>query len=534
MALTKVSYAMIEGAAFNVLDFGAIGDGTTDDTVAIQAAAAALQANGGGTLYFPPGTYVVFSSTTGNLCAFSGLDGVSCIGYGATIEVNLSKVITTSEGIFFRFDNCKNITVDGFTTNGPTLDVGQSAVKGYEFVRCVNGCRNISMPNNYIKNMISGLICSKLYADPDSMRSQNITIGNLTVENCWYGINGQFSGDFLTVASLRSNKVHRGVFFYGASFLTIKYWSKDPQAVDCLFSTEDGTFVTDVKLHYISVGDSINCQSQEKILLRYIGPTAGTFRDIDINVDDFRGAGGDNGGATFMIRKYNGGVPDPSDRGHVLQNLKISGSLIGVPTYNSGGGFLTDTLSTWGTGENFSNISLENLRIDSSDGKCAPVFFFGSLKDQMLLKNVSTAGLINISQSQANNRPPFTGKVLATNVVCSNLYVSVGLVEPLEIVQPFGATATIYSAWAYKTVTNSATGGDCVFTLPAATVGLQYTFARTSALIYDLDPSGSEIIRGGTAGQKLRMNTDGNMVTLACYQTGIWEVIASQGAYSFV
>jgi len=38
MALTKVSYSMIQGDVVNVLDFGAVGDGTTDDAAAIQAA----------------------------------------------------------------------------------------------------------------------------------------------------------------------------------------------------------------------------------------------------------------------------------------------------------------------------------------------------------------------------------------------------------------------------------------------------------------------------------------------------------------
>lgn len=38
MALTKVTYAMIDEATFSVSDFGAVGDGTTDDSVAIQAA----------------------------------------------------------------------------------------------------------------------------------------------------------------------------------------------------------------------------------------------------------------------------------------------------------------------------------------------------------------------------------------------------------------------------------------------------------------------------------------------------------------
>lgn len=38
MSLTKVSYSMITGSPVNVADFGAVGDGTTDDTAAIQAA----------------------------------------------------------------------------------------------------------------------------------------------------------------------------------------------------------------------------------------------------------------------------------------------------------------------------------------------------------------------------------------------------------------------------------------------------------------------------------------------------------------
>jgi len=41
----------------NVRDFGAVGNGTTDDTAAIQAAIARVVSDGGGTVYFPPGSY---------------------------------------------------------------------------------------------------------------------------------------------------------------------------------------------------------------------------------------------------------------------------------------------------------------------------------------------------------------------------------------------------------------------------------------------------------------------------------------------
>lgn len=46
---------------FYVRDFGAVGDGATRDTDAINAAIFAASESGGGTVYFPPGTYASFS-----------------------------------------------------------------------------------------------------------------------------------------------------------------------------------------------------------------------------------------------------------------------------------------------------------------------------------------------------------------------------------------------------------------------------------------------------------------------------------------
>jgi len=46
MSLTKVTYSMISGACANVLDFGALGNNSNDDTAAIQAAINSVAANG--------------------------------------------------------------------------------------------------------------------------------------------------------------------------------------------------------------------------------------------------------------------------------------------------------------------------------------------------------------------------------------------------------------------------------------------------------------------------------------------------------
>lgn len=79
MSLTKATYSMIDGAVVNVFDYGAVGDGVTDDTAAIQAAltyAGSLSVSdptfvgygyvvkGGTTVFLPAGAYKTTATLT--------------------------------------------------------------------------------------------------------------------------------------------------------------------------------------------------------------------------------------------------------------------------------------------------------------------------------------------------------------------------------------------------------------------------------------------------------------------------------------
>ena len=72
MALTKVSYSMIKGASANVLDFGATGNGSTDDTTAIQAALDSISTSG--TVFFPAGTYIASTLSLPKSCSLVGAE----------------------------------------------------------------------------------------------------------------------------------------------------------------------------------------------------------------------------------------------------------------------------------------------------------------------------------------------------------------------------------------------------------------------------------------------------------------------------
>lgn len=84
MALTKVRNELISGAYVNVLDYGAMGNGTADDTSAIQAA---INASAGSTVYFPKGTYLV-----------SNIGGLNYAGTRLVGESKYTSVISVKSG----------------------------------------------------------------------------------------------------------------------------------------------------------------------------------------------------------------------------------------------------------------------------------------------------------------------------------------------------------------------------------------------------------------------------------------------------
>jgi hypothetical protein len=89
MALTKVHDRMIQGSPANIQDFGAVGDGVTDDTVAIQAAIASNI-----NVFFPAGTYKITDTLViRSGCIWSGEAGT------LIFKTNIGSAINDTSGI---------------------------------------------------------------------------------------------------------------------------------------------------------------------------------------------------------------------------------------------------------------------------------------------------------------------------------------------------------------------------------------------------------------------------------------------------
>ena len=148
MALTKAHNRMIEGAAVNVKDFGAVGDGVTDDTAAIQAAI-----NSSGKVFFPRGTY---SHTDLNVYSSTLL-----VGEGKNKSILRARSGTTNSLYFSGTDatyitniSIHDLSIDGNSnaTNGIYLDRVQRnpTLKDIEIYGCTTGLRLRRVFNAYV------------------------------------------------------------------------------------------------------------------------------------------------------------------------------------------------------------------------------------------------------------------------------------------------------------------------------------------------------------------------------------------------
>ncbi|MGG0249772.1 glycosyl hydrolase family 28-related protein [Peribacillus frigoritolerans] len=107
----------ISDIAINVKNFGAIGDGITDDSGAIKAAIAALPITGG-SLIFPNGKYIQGNGTDKD-CSFIFMkkNNIKIIGNGSIIQAHPNNPPSQNCRGFW-FENCKNISIENLTYNG--------------------------------------------------------------------------------------------------------------------------------------------------------------------------------------------------------------------------------------------------------------------------------------------------------------------------------------------------------------------------------------------------------------------------------
>ena len=205
LARTAISAAN-KNISFNVTDHGAVGDGVTDDTAAVQSAITAADAAGGGIAFLPRGTYLVSSSLV------MTNDNTTLQGAGRSATV----IKTVSDAPIIKWQTASNLCVRDLQLLGDG-DSGKTNQRGIEVTTADGGlihnvhAKNLGydgilLLNGSVRNTVSNCIVEGSQDDGINIgggslapQYDNVIIGNTVLGSANVGIHISNYSSFTTV-----------------------------------------------------------------------------------------------------------------------------------------------------------------------------------------------------------------------------------------------------------------------------------------------------------------------------------------------
>jgi len=194
---------------YNVKDFGAVGDGRADDTIAIQSAVAFMAVHNGGILNFPEGDYVVTSPITlASGITIQGITGLPTSYPTNNVNTkNPSRIrLSGSRRALFRIGECTyNVSFRDIELYADSNDgtYGVEAVGAYT-----------SSLNTYFERVTFSLFERGIYARGLAQTDKAWQFDNVKIKNCLF----IFNRDAGIYASVRNS----GWIVEGSQFMNPK------------------------------------------------------------------------------------------------------------------------------------------------------------------------------------------------------------------------------------------------------------------------------------------------------------------------
>lgn len=244
---------------YNVKAYGATGNGSTDDSTAIQSALDACYAAGGGTVYFPSGTYkiatglIVGAKVNSDPQSYVSLVGDSTQGVLINYAGSTSGTAITLQRD--KYSNIKNIGINntvskgttvGLLTTGPPSATGtqsngnvleQVAISGFHYGWSSSNGTSTSSEITAVHMTFTS--CDYGFFNND-FNALNMTFFQLEISSCGYGIYAGTSGIHVFGGAGSANTTASFYFTNGGN--NSVYDFRDESSV--LFIRNDATNVT--------------------------------------------------------------------------------------------------------------------------------------------------------------------------------------------------------------------------------------------------------------------------------------------------
>lgn len=330
------SYAQVQKVFYNVREFGAKGDSVTIDGAAINKAIEVAAANGGGTIYFPPGIYATYSiRLKSNISLFIdqgavilgakevngvgydepepkttydayqdfghnhwknsliwgiGLHDISIVGQGLIWGKGMSRSTNQPKGggnKAIGLKNCRNVTLQDFSvlhgghfallaTGVDNLTIDNLKVDTDRDGFDVDCCKNVRISNCTVNSPFDDGICLKSsFALGYARATENVTIANCQVSGYDEGtlLDGTFKRNYIRYSdSTTTGRIKFGTESNGGF--------KNITITNCVFDysrglaleTVDGGLLEDVTISNITMRDIVNAPIFIRLGARMRGP----------------------------------------------------------------------------------------------------------------------------------------------------------------------------------------------------------------------------------------------------------------------
>lgn len=280
-AVTRTAQAKMRDVV-SVKDFGAVGNGITNDRAAIQAAFN----SGAKSIYFPSGTYNVGDFLANGEKAID----LSALGNGISIITDKSVEIigrTQTGGIpfFFYLKNNSNFYCGPIRfrdTNYNPLATWSGAAAFYLDCDLGTSWGDLVFDAIYAKTMVAGMIINEGNA---SGRIRGIKIGLLFSDDCYYGFNAKNNGDGVVIDNLVAYQNSRPYFVYGCVDHKVNIFNRDNRSTSGAVNisrSPGGLNTSGIDVTYVARDMSVNITH---VLINHIDLLGGEISNVKVRLD---------------------------------------------------------------------------------------------------------------------------------------------------------------------------------------------------------------------------------------------------------
>lgn len=361
---------------FNVDTYGADPSGVKDSTAAIQAASAALQANGGGTLQGnPKATYKVFSTSlnTNPLGSFTNCKGVRLNFPGVNFSVPRS--FADSETVLgFVFQNCSDIDLGSLEFTCTQVDPPSLAfTRG--FIGVTFSGTNSNVQFGVIKQVggKSALDIVRSTALGHTITSRTFYVRGTALQciGVGYPYQSRNNGDDVIIDRVYAESCSRPFIIYGCRGVKLLSVERTgtPYAQGLVLANSTGSDLFDVDTEtrdvYVNYRSNVTENAQVELSVRGTGACQHYNHTFDLQITQAQAGSGTQQAFIITADSAAGVVDTVGGRGHEVNGLKLSGRITGCPAATPVLDLAPTVRGNW-AGSTIRRVSLRDLTIDGA------------------------------------------------------------------------------------------------------------------------------------------------------------------------